>query len=251
MFKHKRIIHVFAILIFLALACRIPTADETPTENPPTAEAAQELEPTLPVTEIPEEAGDTESAIEPTNAPKNPSAEQTADGLDSCLYGVWTADNESMAEYLENAMNQNGMTDFFTVSDITGILQMSFNDSAEMGMLSEDYLIPVAISFSEEVNMNLLIELRATGAADYTADGMVLTNRNTDLEVSGNPLDSVLTAVSEGDSTIIMDVNPDWFLGTITEEAGDSSGTATYTCSENTFKLQTTEYGAVTFTRTE
>ena len=246
---------MFAVLILLTFACNLSNvagnADEDVLVSTPETSENSDPEPTSapPTPEMDSENQDSDP-VEATE-PADDSLTSAAEGLDPCLYGLWTAENESMAAYLENAMNQNGQTDFFSVTDITGILQMSFDDAGEMGMYSEDYLIPVAISFSEEVSMDLLIELRATGTADYTADGAVLENRNTNLEVSGNPLDSVLTAVAEGESTIIMDVNPDWFLGTITEDAGTDSGTAIYTCSESTFTLQTTEYGVVEFSRTE
>lgn len=253
MSQRKKVFLIFFILIFAAAACSAPAAaPPAPTETP---------------TATPAPTATTEATPEPSSTPEDTDLDSGGDAagpgggedsssvggaamLDPCLYGTWTIDNESMAQYLSNALNQNGQVDLFSITAVEGSMQLSFNPAGEMTMRSEDYFIQVSITLSEQVSMETNIILVASGTAEYQADGTYLTNRFADFEVSGLPMEGVLSAIGEGGDAVIIEVTPDWFLGTITEEDG-SGGTGMYTCSDTTLALQTNEYGAVSMTRTE
>lgn len=171
-------------------------------------------------------------------------------GVDPCLVGLWAADNESMAAYLTRALNQGGEVDFFTVTEITGALFLSFSAEGKMAVASEDFLITVVFAPSENLTVDMQMVLVAAGEADYTADGQTITNTNRNYASAGLAQDAVLEAVSGGESVITMEVDPSWFLATASDNTDDPN-TGAYVCSLETLHLTSNPHGPVQFNRVE
>lgn len=255
MYPLKKAFFVLLILVLAAAACSAPAEEDAPapTEMPtslpaPTATTEPTPAPT-PTTPVDDTGSGDDDAAPPEDS-GNGDESAAADGLDPCLYGLWTVDNDSMAQYLETALNQHNAATLFDITEITGLMQISFNSAGEMALSSDDYNIQIGIALSEQVSIDMEMVLIADGVAEYQADGTHLTSKYADFVVGGIPIESVLQAVGSGGSSIAISVSPDWFLGAITEEV-DDNGAGVYTCSDTTLTLQTNEYGAISLTRTQ
>jgi hypothetical protein len=171
-------------------------------------------------------------------------------GQDPCLIGLWAVDNDSMAQYLTTALNQGGEVDYFTVTEITGGLFLSFDDAGKMAISSEDYLIKVLFAPGANLQLDMEMYLVAAGSSDYTTDGQTITGTNRDYVAAGIPFDSVLTSGYDGDEAIVIEVNPSWFLATVTEDSDDPH-TGSYICQGDTLSLMSNPYGPVQFQRVQ
>lgn len=255
MIKKRFYLYIIIVLVsgLMPAACSSPSnaAEDAPAaETAPQAESEPAAQPAAPATEEADEPAEEGVPTSPADSPTSgPESAEALDGLDSCLFGSWTVDNDSMAAYLENALNSNGENEIFRIEEITGRMALAFNDAGQMTVSSEDYIIQVIAAFSEQVSMDLEMTLVAEGTAEYQADGTHLTNKFDDFEVVGGPLDGVLTAAGDGGRSILIEVTPDWFLASAAATAGDDSGAGVYSCSDTALSLQTNAYGAVSLTR--
>lgn len=250
------------VLAFVFGACSIPSGGSEPApqaETSPTAAATPPDEststPSPTQTSLPDPAG----GVSPGGSGNGEEDELPAeplpvgpDGqtLDPCLYGTWTVENESVAQYLATALNQGGTVDFFSVPEITGLMQMSFDEQGEMTVSSEDYLIYLLFAPSDALQIDIDMELAANGTATYQADGEHLTNFNRDISVTGSPLDSVLQAIQDGETVVVMEVTPEWFLGEVSEEGGEPAQSS-YTCAGDSLTITSNEYGPWMLVREE
>ncbi|MBW8012914.1 MAG: hypothetical protein FVQ83_16980 [Chloroflexi bacterium] len=238
--KHPRIILATLLLITVSLSCNFLSSDNpTPTPTPT-------LSPDIAVGSSGEEGNEPENENE-TEENQNP-PESEGQSQDSCLVAVWAVDPDSMSTYLSSAMNQSSEV-LFVVSQVSGDLFLYFDNNGEMGTSSEDFQIIVSLDAGlSEVSFEFTFILEASGTAQYSANGTTITNWDQDYEFVGDPL-SAIGEISSGESTIVIAINPGWFVG-LDYDGGDEA-TATYACSGNTLTLIANEYGTIVFSRIE